>query len=351
MKARFNIFIILGVCLCLAGVLRMVRVSTDESSGWTPNDLYELSAVQDESLRKSPFTNATLSDAKSDNVLPSFGGRMSWSTRAPRANFSYAHVSDAPASSLTSSPSTPAAGVLYTTSSAEYRSFGGGSNSGSLVSSSGGFVSSSPTSHTVSSTSGLIALSPVSMSRYASAGSNVSGGVEQMVEQVAEVAASGYSSSFATGYVLNTSYGTASYDGLAYSGYGNRSSMPGRQNAPANGAGGGLGSSWLNWLDNYYSNTLKWWDEDKGNGDSATLDWQAAHSAYLAMLESWNYTMGDPPTWEEFEAWLWKSKGTWYEKNGHNYTYVPVGNVLPLLLMAILYAIILFVKRNKTAQI
>lgn len=338
MKARFNIFIILGVCLCLAGVLRMVRVSADESSGWNPNDLYELSAVQDESLRKSPFTNATLSDAKSDNVLPSFGGRMSWSTRAPRANFSCAHVSDAPASSLTSSPSTPAAGVLYTTSSAEYRSFGGGSNSGSLVSSSGGFVSSSPTSHTVSSTSGLIALSPVSMSRYASAGSNVSGGVEQMVEQVAEVAASGYSSSFATGYVLNTSYGTASYDGLAYSGYGNRSSMPGRQNAPANGAGGGLGSSWLNWLDNYF-------------GDSKNLDWWDAWNAYNEMLAGWNSTMGNPPSWEQFLAWLEAGGDSGYTKNDHTYIYVPVGDVLPLLILALLYMVILFVKRNKFAQL
>ena len=347
MKARFNIFIILGVCLCLAGVLRMVRVSADESSGWNPNDLYELSAVQDESLRKSPFTNATLSDAKSDNVLPSFGGRMSWSTRAPRANFSYAHVSDAPASSLTSSPSTPAAGVLYTTSSAEYRSFGGGRNGGNFVSSSGGFVASSAASPIASSASALNAFSPVSMPRHASAGSNVSGGVEQMVEQVAEVAVSGYSSSFATGYALNTSYGTASYDELAYGGYGNRNSMPGRQNAPSSG----LGNSWLNWLDDYYSNTLDWWNEDKGNGNSTTLDWQAAYNAYWAMLDSWNYTMGNPPTWEEFEAWLWKSKGSWYEKNGHSYTYVPVGDVLPLLILALLYMVILVVKRNKFAQL
>lgn len=334
----------------------MVHVSTDDSLGWTPNDLYDLSAVQDESLRKSPFTNATLSGAKSDNVLPSFGGRMSWSARAPRANFSYAHVSDAPASSLTSSPSTPAAGVLYTTSSAEYRSFGGGSNSGSLVSSSGGFVSSSPTSHTVSSPDRLIASSPViynqspitynqlPVANNLLASSSAGNGAEEVMvaaEQSFSMASASYTSPFASSYAYN-SYGVASYGATT-----NPNRLGGRQNAPSTG----LGNSWLNWLDNYYSNTLKWWDEDKGNGDSATLDWQAAHSAYLAMLESWNYTMGDPPTWEEFEAWLWKSKGTWYEKNGHNYTYVPVGNVLPLLLMAILYAIILFVKRNKTAQI
>lgn len=347
MKTRFNIFIILGVCLCLAGVLRMVHVSTDDSLGWTPNDLYDLSVAKDESLRTSPFTNATLSGANSDNAMPSLGSRMSWSMRAPRANFSYAHVSDALVAPSASLPSAPAAGVLYTTSSAEYRSFGGGRNGGNFVSSSGGFVASSAASPIASSASALNAFSPVSMPRHASAGSNVSGGVEQMVEQVAEVAVSGYSSSFATGYALNTSYGTASYDELAYGGYGNRNSMPGRQNAPSSG----LGNSWLNWLDDYYSNTLDWWNEDKGNGNSTTLDWQAAYNAYLAMLDSWNYTMGNPPTWEEFEAWLWKSKGSWYEKNGHSYTYVPVGDVLPLLILALLYMVILVVKRNKFAQL
>ena len=38
------------------------------------------------------------------------------------------------------------------------------------------------------------------------------------------------------------------------------------------------------------------------------------------------------------------------EKNW-TYQFVPVGNILPLVLMAILYMIILFVKRNKTAQL
>lgn len=206
---------------------------------------------------------------------------------------------------------------------------------GSYSPSSSSPIALSPNSLITSSPNNLIAYSP-------------SNGEVQVAAEQAIMSASSSASGLFGG--MMTSYGTASYDQAMYGSYGSNGSgqrgVKGKQNAAP-----GMGDSWLNWLDNYYSNTLKWWDDDKGNGDSATLDWQAAHSAYLAILESWNYTMGDPPTWEEFEAWLWKSKGTWYEKNGHNYTYVPVGNVLPLFLIALIYAIILFVKRNKTAQI
>ena len=55
-------------------------------------------------------------------------------------------------------------------------------------------------------------------------------------------------------------------------------------------------------------------------------------------------------TWEQFEKWLW-SKGGAHTTNDHTYNYIPVGDLLPLILMALIYVIILFVKRNKTAQL
>jgi hypothetical protein len=46
-----------------------------------------------------------------------------------------------------------------------------------------------------------------------------------------------------------------------------------------------------------------------------------------------------------------QSKGNAYSGTYGTYEFVPVGNILPLLLMALMYMIVLFVKRNKTAQL
>ena len=55
-------------------------------------------------------------------------------------------------------------------------------------------------------------------------------------------------------------------------------------------------------------------------------------------------------SYAEWLKWL-MSQTTHNGKNGNTYSFVPVGNILPLLLMALLYLIILFVNRNKTAQL
>ena len=69
--------------------------------------------------------------------------------------------------------------------------------------------------------------------------------------------------------------------------------------------------------------------------------------------------MGIPPTFDEW--WDWYSStmyggiygefgdGSYYQYG--NYLFTPVGDVLPLVLLALMYMIILFVKRNKTVQL
>ena len=352
MKSNFNIFILLFVCLLVGSIWHVVHVCMNVGGipDHNPGNVTQLLGGEADGGAKSssPFTNVTFSEgSSSDNAFSLNGLRRqtmsSTSRMKAKSAFSYARISEntSPSSLLASSPQSGSASPIgHMTSKAEYHSIGGGSNAGHLASSSDRLIASSPVIYNQSP----ITYNQLPVANNLLASSSAGNGAEEVMvaaEQSFSMASASYTSPFASSYAYN-SYGVASYGATT-----NPNRLGGRQNAPSTG----LGNSWLNWLDNYYSNTLKWWDEDKGNGDSATLDWQAAHSAYLAMLESWNYTMGDPPTWEEFEAWLWKSKGTWYEKNGHNYTYVPVGNVLPLLLMAILYARILFVKRNKTAQI
>ena len=66
----------------------------------------------------------------------------------------------------------------------------------------------------------------------------------------------------------------------------------------------------------------------------------------------WNSGMGIAPTYEEWLDWYITYTGeNGYQFNNRNYAWLPVGNILPLLLMALAYIVILFVKRNKTAQL
>ena len=345
-----NVNVLLAVVLCagLCVLFGLFNRSADESLGWSPNDMYMQSILSSDG---SSFTSANLSDGNvsNDGVAVSMrNGSFSLRTRARHASSPNSLIAPSPSSPIALSPNSPLASspnslIGHMTSSAEFHSFGGGSNMamGSYTSSSTSLIASSPAIGSYSpSPNSLITSSPNNLIAY-----SPSNGEVQVAAEQALMSASSSASGLFGG--MMTSYGTASYDQVMYGSNGSgQRGVKGKQNAAP-----GMEDSWLNWLDNYYSNTLDWWNDEKGNGSSATLDWQAAYNAYLAMLESWNYTMGDPPTWEEFEEWLWLSKSDGFAKNGHTYTYVPIGNILPLVLMAILYMIILFVKRNKTAQL
>ncbi len=311
----------------------VLHMSMDENSlAHNPSNITELLGEQseDQSLNGSPFTNATLSGGQSNSSALSLGGlrgsTMSFSSRANRAPLvSYARNASSQPSSLPSG-STAASPISHFTSAGEYHSFGGGVMVGGNYASSSGLIASSP--------SNLITSSPIAYSSLPIANRSVSssqgstGEVMPVADQSFSVASASYTSPFAADYAFN-SYGTASYGG-----YSSPNRIGGRQNAP----GSGLGNTWLNWLDNYF-------------GASTTFDYDSALAAYNEMIASWNAGMGDPPNFDDFLAWLMAGGEGGYTKNDHTYNYVPVGGILPLFLMALIYAIILFVKRNKTAQL
>ena len=85
------------------------------------------------------------------------------------------------------------------------------------------------------------------------------------------------------------------------------------------------------------------------------LDYDALRSAWEAFCATWNEGMGTKPTWEQWLAWFEGSQNNPYEwsdgSSSSFYTYLPVGNILPLLLFAVVYVVILFLKRNKTVQL
>jgi hypothetical protein len=170
-------------------------------------------------------------------------------------------------------------------------------------------------------------------------------------------------SSSASGLFGSTmsSYGVATYDQTVYGS--KPSGVRGKQNAPSSG----LDDSWWNWLDEWVKNGngKKYGKGEDTNHDGYgderyLLDKQQIQEAYDEFVGSyWNPGMGVPPTFEEW--WEWYSStmyggaygaygdGNYYQFG--NYLFTPVGDILPLVLMVILYMIILFVKRNKTAQL
>jgi hypothetical protein len=144
---------------------------------------------------------------------------------------------------------------------------------------------------------------------------------------------------------MMTSYGTASYDQTIYDSYGSTpSGIRGRQNLGP----GNVEDTWLIWLS---KNIDDFGTSGEGGWYYNESQLRAAWEAYCA---AWNETMGKCPTWDEWLAWFMGNDGshTWGSgEDAFNAYFVPVGNILPLVLMAMLYMIILFVKRNKTAQL
>jgi hypothetical protein len=120
----------------------------------------------------------------------------------------------------------------------------------------------------------------------------------------------------------------------------------------------GFGDDWLNWLG---KNGSQYGSE--GENGSWGFDIYQLEKAYLAWRAAWckqsNLDEKLAPSFDDFLNWFWSNEGNhiygWTNSDGTsgstNLYWVPVGGILPLLLMALLYAIILFVKRNKTIQL
>ena len=340
-----NVNVLLAVVLCagLCVLFRLFNRSADDSLGWSPNEMY----MQSMSGEGASFTSANMSgsNVSNDGVAVSMrSGSFSLRTRASRASMPVA-APQTSSLSLSGSTSTSSSGSLigHMTSSAEYHSFCGG-HSGNMGSAMTGmtnsgnvaaiFAYSSP-SYGVAS-SGLSSYSPITLS-------SGTDGTQIMSAEQALISASSSANGLFGG--MMTSYGTASYGDYVGMSSGQPNGVRGRQNATP-GVGGG-GSTYADWL--------KWFDEigyAYGTADGSggyTFDNAQAEAAYAAWLASRSPSM-PYISYPEWLSWL-LSKTSHEGGNGNTYSFVPIGNILPLVLMAMLYMIILFVKRNKTAQL
>ena len=338
MKRNVNVFIGVVLCAVLCGTFVWLR-SAGEEDTWKPNEIYN--EVHTSSFSAS-YTNATTS-------APSYDGgvalSMSSSSLSRKANY-YAGASYAPlaSSSFASSPMVGASGAgLYTTSSAEMKSFGGGGNGGVAM---GGRSSMSGGSSSMAGGAGVGSLSISSPIAYSTARSGNMGGLSGGADMLAQQGAMpDMASSF--GYAAASNYlnaGTYDQYNAMYGGSSTgRSNVRGKQNS-------GVTDSWLDWLYRYG------WKYGTGTGSDET-GWTYTYTeeqlrqAYEDYITNYWDPMWHPgaskPTFEQWLAWLYEGDGAGHFYNGN--WYVPVGDMLPLFILALLYAVVMFV-RKKTAR-
>ena len=340
MKSNVNVFVGVVLCAVLCGTFVWLR-SAGEEDTWKPNEIYD--QVHSSSYSAS-YTNATFSGSPQDGGLAVSISSPS-SMRARSTNF-YAGAGYAPIASspLASSPMGAASGAgLYTTSSAELKSFGGGGNGGAAMGGAARGNSVSTPSPQGGAGVGFVS-SPIAYStaRRGEMSSTSGTNPAMMVAENPAVAAMGAANA-ANG--IYGAYSVMDYSGSAnYGQYSamfgsNRSNVRGRQN------GDGLTDSWLDWLYRYG------WQYGSGTGSDET-GWtytfteQQLRDAYNDYINNYWDPMWHPgeskPTFEQWLAWLYNGGESGYFYKGN--WFVPVGDVLPLLLIALLYLVFLAIK-------
>ena len=291
----------------------MSRMNEDQG-GWRPADVYSTYGGSQGVTYSSVTYGSASSAGSSVPVLYS-----SNSLFRHRGVSSYAPVSSGfQGGGVSSLPFREGVGVgsqaaLHTTSSAEFRSFGGGGNAGA-VSMSGGSIKSSGFSSTAPASVLSVSMPSTSVLAYNNTNAD---------------------------YLSSVSGDIAMASTQAYAGIGNTTGgamrgISGRKNLGIDDSN--VEDSWLNWLA-LMGTTFGTWDESTG---TYMYDTNQLYQAWLAFCEKWNSTMGKKPTWDEWLSWFMGSEGDPYMwddgDNKYGFSFVPVGDYTPLLILALLYA-------------
>ena len=325
MNRNLNVF--WGLVLCvgmIVGLTVLTHRSVSESDYGNPNEFYNSSSAR-------TYSHVSSSAAVADGVgVP----MRSTSSMRRGSSFVYAPAYTTPNSPIASSPNGPIASspISYTSSSATAKSFGSGIGAG--VSMSGGAVRS---------TGGSVSMS---------AGGGISGPISLPFREGTGVGINNLLASSPTSPITSSpvaitdpAAAAASYEGIGNTTIGGPRGMRGRQKGMP-----GFGDTWWNWLDAWVKDN----GEDFGVGDMGgdgyysgyeldRYDLQKAYDAFIA--DYWNSGMGTPPSFDEWLDWYQSamSEGG-YIFNGHKYNWLPIGNILPLLVFALLYIVALYLK-------
>lgn len=326
MKIKSNVLFGLIVLICSISGFSLLKRMTREIDEWRPSDLYSSSNLS----RRSTFSvvsSAPASYSSAVATVSSGSGSMfrhgGVSLYAPALSVSNSQLPMAGTASYGQSPI--AYGQrLHTTSSAEFRSFGGGGNVGG-VSMSGGSVKSSGSS--VVPASGLSVSMP-STSMYAyNTNRNGLSATDVMASVSGDIAMA------------------SSYQGVSGTYGGSSRSLSGRKDAaPTNNAY----NSWLLWLQEYGYE----YGADDGSG-TYTYDYEAAWEAFLAWLDTpygQAYAGSDPTiVWDLWFSWCMSNSGT-HTYGDNIYKFLPIGDYVPLLVMALLYVGYIAIRRRNKCE-
>ena len=355
MKRNVNVFIAVVLVAVLCGGIIWLQTANDEKLGWNIHDTYGDAPAY--SNNGAAYTNATFAGPSNDGgVMTLSPSRTMRHSAAPSYAGAYTisyGVSSAPLTSNLSPLTYGSAGGgqgLYTTSSQTFNSYGGGGNGGVAM---GGAMSSGRSNSGISNPSlqggaGVGSISPIAYSTARRSDMTVAAG-ENLAQMAAEnpvmamtnAASAGMGNGMFGGYTAMDYSGSANYG--QYTGMfggGSRMGVRGRQNS-------GLTDSWLDWLYRYG------WEFGTESGDSENGFYYTFTEAQL--LEAYNKYISDywdpmwhpgesEPTFEEWLAWMKQGGESGYNYNNNWYMMAPVGDILPLLLIALLYLVFLAIK-------
>lgn len=345
MNKGLNIFLAILLCVVLYVGLLMSFYSSDKSDSWNPQQGYTMPMGGKSSTSAVSVGGGSTSTGVSVPMRSS-----SRSMRSSRAVSLYApaHYSSIAHTQypIGGTPSNSVASPIYTTSSATMKSFGGGNSAG--VSMSGGTVRSDNSVSSVASANIAYASLPAT---------NVPYTYVSTPDENQAVAASVYSGAPA---MVNDRYPFSSYSSqIAYNATNTATSLLGNPLGLRGRLKLGIGDanvedSWLNWLGIMGINV-----EDVGHYDESTNTWYYDYydlqKLYQEFCNSWNFGMGKKPTWDEWLAWFMGSEGNPYiwddGDNQYGFSFVPVGDFMPLIVLALLYVVFIAYRRCQCKMI
>ena len=348
MKSNVNVFVGVVLCAILCGMFVWLR-SAGEEDTWKPNEIYD--QVHSSSYGAS-YTNATFSASPQEGGLAvSMSSPSSMRARHATNFYAGAHTGIA-TMPLASSPMGAASGAgLYATSSAELKSFGGGGNGGTAMG--GAARGNSVSSASLQGGAGIgFVSSPIAYSTAHRGDISSTSGTNPAMMAVENpvVAAMGVANA------ANGIYGA--YSVMDYSASGNynqytsmfgggRMGVRGRQNLGIDDEN--VEDSWLTWL---AMMGTQYGHQENGVWVYDVYELKEAYDAFCA---SWNSGMGKKPTWDEWLAWFMRSEGNpymWGEgENQYSFSYVPVGDFMPLIVFAFLYVVFVVYRRRQCKMI
>lgn len=313
MNKGLNIFLVILLCVVLYIGLLMSFYSSDNSDSWNPQQGYTMPMGGKSSTSAVSVGVGSTSTGVSvpmRSVSRSMRSSRAVSLYAPAQYSSIAHTQYP----VGGTPSNSVASPIYTTSSATMKSFGGGSNG--AVSMSSGVVSSKATSSPTSFVS-MSSNLPSPLAYYPQSTTSFDGAqLTFAASSLQEIGASA------------VSYGASAPRGIS-----------GRKN-------GAVEDSWLDWLYRY-GYTWGSVSGDEQNGYTYSFSYNDLLDAYDDYVENyWQKMWGTPPTFDQWLAWFQGNGGS-HDYRGNTYTWVPVGEYIPLLIIALLYAGYIAIRHRK----